>query len=91
MDPCEQMLHILAAHLGKRGPGVQPPAVLMNVVVRITRPMPAALRPPVTTEQLRMLEVDNAPEHSATPDLIGAAPTALVDSIGYLAEPPAYR
>jgi NADH dehydrogenase len=80
----EEMLDVIAGHLGKRKRKVHVPVGLMKVAVSLSRPLPAKLRPPVTTEQLKMLALDNATERSATAELIGRAPLSLRDGIGYI-------
>ena len=79
-----EMLDVIAAQLGKSRPKVHIPIGMMKAIVRATSPLPKALRPPVTTEQLRMLALDNCTDHSATRHLIGRAPVSLRDGIGYL-------
>jgi len=44
----------------------------------------ALAKPPVTPEQLKMLQVDNSSTHSATAPLIGREPRALADGLEYL-------
>jgi NADH dehydrogenase len=80
----EQMLDAIASELGKKKPKIHMPVGLMKVVVSATSPLPGALRPPVTMEQLKMLALDNSTEHSATERLIGRKPVALEDGIGYI-------
>lgn len=80
----EQMLDVIAATLGKRKPKVKVPVGLMMPVVRLAKPLPKALRPPVTEEQLKMLAIDNASDQSATAELIGQPPLALEDGLDYI-------
>jgi NADH dehydrogenase len=80
----EGMLDVIAAELGKKKSKVHVPAGLMKLVVTMSSPLPKALRPPVTSEQLKMLALDNCTDHSATAELIGRAPIALRDGIGYV-------
>jgi len=80
----EEMLDVIAAELGKKKPKVHVPLGLMKPVVRLSSPLPKALRPPVTMEQLKMLGLDNSTEDSATERLIGRKPVALEDGIGYI-------
>ncbi len=80
----EQMLDAIATELGKKKPKVKVPVGLMKVVVGASRPLPKALRPPVTSEQLKMLALDNSTSRSATESLIGRKPVALEHSIGYV-------
>ncbi len=44
----------------------------------------ALTKPPVTPEQLKMLQVDNSSTHSATASLIHREPRALADGLDYL-------
>lgn len=81
----EAMLDTIAARLGKKRPKVHVPLGLMKMVVAASSPLPKALRPPVTGEQLRMLSLDNCTDDSATPHLIGGMPTRLADGIDYIA------
>lgn len=80
----EAMLDTIAAQLGKKKPKVHVPVGLMKLVVAASSPLPKALRPPVTSEQLRMLALDNCSSDSATARLIGRAPLRLADGIGYI-------
>lgn len=80
----EEMLDVIAAEMGKRRPKVHVPVGLMKLVVRASEPLPRALRPPVTSEQLKMLALDNSTANSATERLIGRKPVALEDGIAYV-------
>ena len=80
----EGLLDVIAAQLGKHKRKVHLPVGLMRAVVTITSPLPKALRPPVTKEQLKMLAIDNCTDKSATADLIGRQPIALKDGLDYL-------
>jgi len=80
----QEMLDVIAAELGKSKPKVHVPVPLMKTVVRLSSPLPKALRPPVTMEQLKMLGLDNSTDDSATERLIGRKPVALKDGIGYI-------
>lgn len=80
----EAMLDAIANELGKRKPKVKVPVGLMKIVVGASAPLPKALRPPVTSEQLKMLALDNSTADSATERLIGRKPVALEDGIGYI-------
>ena len=83
----ETLLDIIAQKLGKtRKPKVHVPLGMMKLVVAGSAPLPKALRPPVTKEQLRMLALDNASANSATPKLIGGPPLSLRDGIDYITE-----
>ncbi|HEU0165215.1 MAG TPA: hypothetical protein VFQ54_09220, partial [Thermomicrobiales bacterium] len=80
----QAMVGEIGRAIGKSPPRVHIPTPLMRAVVGATNPLPRALRPPVTTEQLKMLSLDNSTPNSATEALIGRKPIALEDGIGYL-------
>lgn len=80
----EEMLDIIARHLGKQKRKVHLPVGMMMPIVQLSKPLPARLRPPVTIEQLKMLALDNTTDNCATHELIGRAPIALEDGIGYV-------
>lgn len=80
----ERMLDVIAAALGKKKPKVHVPVGVMKLVVTMSSPLPQGLRPPVTSEQLKMLALDNTSDRSRTEQLIGAPPTALEDGIDYI-------
>ena len=80
----QEMLDVIADVMGKKRPKVHVPVELMKVVVRASAPLPRKLRPPVTSEQLKMLALDNSTPNSATERLIGRTPVALEDGIGYV-------
>ena len=82
--PYEGLLDAIAAKLGKRKPKVHVPVGLMMPIVKLSKPLPKKLRPPVTEEQLKMLALDNCTDHSATAGLIGRPPLALEDGIDYI-------
>jgi uncharacterized protein YbjT (DUF2867 family) len=80
----EQLLDVIAAKLGKRKRKAHVPVGLMRPIVKLAKPLPQALRPPVTEEQLKMLAIDNCTEDSATARLIGRPPQRLADGIDYV-------
>lgn len=80
----EQMLDVIAAKLGKKKPKVHVPIGLMRPVVALSAPLPKAIRPPVTSEQLKMLAIDNCSDTSATAHLIGRPPMRMEDGIDYI-------
>ena len=80
----EEMLDVIAAKLGKKKPKLHLPVGLMMPIVRLSKPLPASLRPPVTEDQLKMLALDNCTDQSATAELIGRAPLRLEDGIDYI-------
>jgi uncharacterized protein YbjT (DUF2867 family) len=80
----KQLLDVIAAKLGKRKPKVHIPVGLMKPVVALSKPLPKALRPPVTQEQLKMLAIDNCTDNSSTERLIGRRPVRLPEGIDYI-------
>jgi len=80
----EELIDLIATELGKSKPRIHLPVRLMKLVVAATKPLPKKLRPPVTSEQLNMLAIDNSTRHSATEELIGRRPKSLADEIGYI-------
>ena len=80
----EELLDAVSRQLGVSKPKVHLPTGLMKGVLRLTSPLPKALRPPVTSEQLKMLAIDNATNRSATAELIGREPIRLEDGLDYL-------
>jgi uncharacterized protein YbjT (DUF2867 family) len=80
----EEMLDTIAAGIGKEKRKLHLPVGLMNLVVAASRPLPKSIRPPVTSEQLKMLALDNTSNHPATAELLGRAPVRLADNLGYL-------
>ena len=83
----DEMIDVIAAKLGKKSPKIHVSLLLMKTIVKLSQPLPKALRPPVTGEQLKMLTLDNSTEHSATPELLGREPVALENGIDYLLQP----
>jgi uncharacterized protein YbjT (DUF2867 family) len=82
----EQMLDLIAAKLGKKKRKVHMPVRLMKAVVTLSSPLPKAIKPPVTSEQLKMLALDNSSAYSATEKLIRRPPLRLRDGIDYVLE-----
>jgi uncharacterized protein YbjT (DUF2867 family) len=80
----EELIDLIAGHLGKSRPKVHLPVGLMKAAVALSRPLPSRLRPPVTKEQLRMLAVDNCTDQSATESLIGRPALSLRNGLDYL-------
>jgi uncharacterized protein YbjT (DUF2867 family) len=80
----EELLDVIAAKLGKKRRKIHVPVGLMMPVVRLAKPLPRSLRPPVTPEQLKMLALDNSTATSATAQLIGRPPLPLADGIDYI-------
>jgi uncharacterized protein YbjT (DUF2867 family) len=82
----EDLLDLVADRLGKPKRKVHLPVGLMKTVVAISSPLPKAIRPPVTSEQLKMLAIDNCTHESATEALIGRPPVQLKDNLDYIAQ-----
>ncbi len=80
----EGMLDTIAAKLGRKKPKAHVPVALMMPVVKLSKPLPKALRPPVTVEQLKMLALDNCTDQNAAPQLLGRQPLRLEDGIDYI-------
>lgn len=80
----QEMLSVIADKLGLKKPMVKVPIAFMKPVVNLSKPLPKALRPPVTSEQLKMLSVDNCSSESATDMLIGRPAMRLEDGIDYI-------
>lgn len=78
------MLDAISSELDKRHPRINVPVPLIMLAVRLSSPLPKALRPPVTIDQLKMLKIDNVTGDNAAPRLLGRAPKALADGLGYL-------
>lgn len=85
----DELLDTVMTQLGLRRVKIHVPLPLMRPVVAV---MDRLLRkPPVTTEQFKMLALDNSTPDSATARLIGRAPRRLADGIEYITEPRAGR
>ncbi len=80
----EELLDTIAAKLGKKKRKAHVPVGLMMPIVNLSKPMPKALRPPVTEEQLKMLSLDNCTDRNATAELIGRQPLRLEDAMDYI-------
>ncbi len=80
----KQLLQAIANQLGVKKPMAKVPVGLMKPVVKLSAPLPKSLRPPVTSEQLKMLSIDNCSDNSATSFLIGHPPMRLEDGISYI-------
>ena len=78
------LIDLIAEHLGKHKFMIHMPVPLMKAVVAMSAPLPKALRPPVTKEQLNMLALDNCTDHSRTAELIGRPPIALRNGLDYI-------
>lgn len=80
----EEILDECAAALGKRKRKLHVPVGLMMPAAAMMGALPF-IDPPVTTEQLKMLKLDNTTQDNATPRLIGRAPIPFRGNLGFLA------
>ncbi len=80
----DEIIDIIQRQLGTSKRKVHLPAGLVSSVVTLSSPLPEKLRPPVTKDQLKMLEIDNCTANSATAKLAGRPQLRLQDGIGYL-------
>jgi NADH dehydrogenase len=80
----EEIIDVIAHRLGRTRPKVHVPTPLMKLIVRLSSALPSMLRPPVTSEQLKMLAIDNTTDTSATFKLTGRDPIRLEDGIDYV-------
>lgn len=79
----EEILDECAAALGKHKRKVHVPTALMMPVAALMGLLPF-IDPPVTTDQLRMLKLDNTTEDNATARLIGRDPLPFRGNIGFV-------
>jgi len=82
----EQLIDIIATKLGKKRPKIHVPVGLMKALVALAAPLPKAIRPPVTREQLKMLAGDNCTHSPATVKLSGREQLHLKDGIDYIVD-----
>lgn len=80
----EEMLDVISRQLGLNKPKIHVPTAMMSTVVKLSSPLPKGLRPPVTSEQLKMLAIDNSTNRSSVSELVGSPPIRLEDAIGYI-------
>jgi NADH dehydrogenase len=80
----EEMIDLIALELEKKKPKVHVPVGLMKLILKLSSPLPKALRPPVTSEQLKMLALDNSTDPAPLQRLIGREPLSLRGNIGYI-------
>jgi NADH dehydrogenase len=80
----EELLELIARELGRSGRAVHLPLPIVRGVIAISKPLPKRLRPPVTTEQLKMLALDNTTAQSATEHLTGHPPRSLAGNLDYI-------
>jgi uncharacterized protein YbjT (DUF2867 family) len=80
----EEILDECAAALGKKKPKLHVPVGLMMPAAAMMGAVPF-IEPPVTTEQLKMLKLDNTTQHNAVPTLLGRDPIPFRGNIAYIA------
>lgn len=80
----DEIIAIIQKQLGTSKKTVHLPIGLVRGAVTLSSPLPKKLRPPVTIDQLKMLEIDNCTNQSATADLAGRPLLRLQNGIGYL-------
>ncbi len=80
----DEIIDIIQKQIGTSKKKVHIPAGLVGGVVALSSPLPKKLRPPVTKDQLKMLDIDNCTDNSATAELAGKPQLRLQDGIGYL-------
>lgn len=83
----EEIIDLIQQQLGTTKRKVRVPTSLVGGVVTLSAPLPKRLRPPVTRDQLKMLDIDNCTAESATPELAGRPQLRLKDGIAYLSLP----
>lgn len=80
----DEIIELVQKQLGTSKKTIHIPTGLVRGVIEASSPLPKRLRPPVTVEQLKMLEIDNCTDRSATPDLAGRPQLRLQNGIDYL-------
>lgn len=80
-----EILDEVARALGRRKPKVKIPVPLMNVAATVMEAAPLVPEP-VTTEQIKMLKIDNVTDQNAAPDLVGRDLIPLPGNLDYLRE-----
>lgn len=80
----DEIIALIQKQLGTSKRTIHLPAGLVRAVVTATSPLPKRLRPPVTIDQLKMLDIDNCTGTSATPDLAGRPLLRVQNGIDYL-------
>jgi NADH dehydrogenase len=80
----EEILDECARTLGTQKKKMHVPVALMMPAAAVMGAVPF-VDAPVTTEQLKMLKLDNTTEDNALPQLVGRAPTPFRGNIGYIA------
>lgn len=82
----DEIIDIIQKQLGTSKRKAHLPTRLVKGVVTLSSPLPSRVRPPVTIDQLKMLDIDNCTDRSATAELAGRPQLRLQDGIGYLTE-----
>jgi NADH dehydrogenase len=80
----DEIIELIQKQLGTAKRTMHLPTGLVRGVVTLSSPLPKKLRPPVTKDQLAMLDIDNCTASSATPDLAGRPLLRLQNGIDYL-------
>jgi len=80
----DEILDLVQRQLGTSKRKIHLPTGLVRSVVKASLPLPKRLRPPVTIDQLKMLDIDNCTARSATAELAGHPQLRLQNGIGYL-------
>jgi NADH dehydrogenase len=81
----EEILDECARTLGKKKPKLHVPVALMKPAAALMGAVPF-IEAPVTTEQLKMLKLDNTTQRNAVATLTGRAAIPLRGNIGYIAQ-----
>jgi NADH dehydrogenase len=81
----EEILDEAARVLGKQKPKIHVPVALMKPAAALMGAVPF-IEAPVTTEQLKMLSLDNTTMQNATPTLTGRPATPFRGNIDYIAK-----
>lgn len=80
----DEIIQTIQTQLGTSKRTLHLPTALVRAVITLSAPLPKKLRPPVTRDQLQMLDIDNCTDRSATPELAGRPQLRLQNGIGYL-------
>lgn len=84
----DEIIALIQQQLGTAKRTIHLPTGLVRGVVTASSPLPKRLRPPVTAEQLKMLEISNCTANSATADLAGRPLLRLQNGMDYLSAKP---
>lgn len=80
----DEIIDLIQRQVGTSKRKAHLPISLVRGVVTLSSPLPKRLRPPVTIDQLKMLDIDNCTARSATAELAGRPQLRLQNGIGYL-------